>query len=231
MRGPLGRRELRQNEGRSVLRATIAYSLFCLSTAAAGAQVRVPAVTGTVTDSGGLPIAFAVVSVPGTRYAVKTDPRGRFVFDSLPQNPVTLRAEFVGYLPSQKRLVIQRSELPSVHFRLLPRAFADSGNIIHARTPVVMGQVTDTAGCPLAQAAVYVPGTTFTTTTNTRGEFAFDSLPANVVTLRASFIGYASSQIDTVRVKRGHTAVVALQLPPSRVKSSCTLGPIAPAPE
>lgn len=117
-----------------MLRSTVVSAIFCFSTGAASGQVRLPALTGTVADSAGHPIAFAVVSVLGTRHAVQTDPRGRFAFDSLPQNSVTLRADFDGYLPAQETLVVQRTQTTSVHFRLVPRAFVDSGNIIRVRT-------------------------------------------------------------------------------------------------
>ena len=93
--------------------------------------------------------------------------------------------------------------------------------------PLVMGQVTDSAGCPLAQVQVYVPGTTFQVSTDRRGEFAFDSLPGPIISLRASFVGYRSRQIDSVAVQPGRTTQVAFQLPLSNL-ASCTLGPPAP---
>jgi hypothetical protein len=120
-----------------VLRSTIVSAIFCFSTGAPSGQVKLPALTGTVVDSAGHPIAFAVVSALGTGYAVQTDPRGRFAFDSLPQSWLTLRADFIGYLPALETLVVQRTRTTSVHFRLVPRAFVDSGNIIRGRTAAV----------------------------------------------------------------------------------------------
>jgi hypothetical protein len=100
-----------------------------------------------------------------------------------------------------------------------------------SRSPVVSGQVTDSAGCPLPQAVVFVPNTTFRTNTDTRGEFAFDTLPANLVSLRAGSIGYVPRQLDSVRVEPGRTTRVTFRLPLSNLKPTCRMGPIAPAPK
>jgi Carboxypeptidase regulatory-like domain len=98
-----------------------------------------------------------------------------------------------------------------------------------SRQPLVTGLVTDTAGCPLAHVSVYVPGTTFHVITDSTGKFTFDSLPTDVVSLRASFIGFKSSQLDSVPA--GRSTRVAFQLSPSGLKPTCSLGPPAPAPE
>ncbi|HET6837847.1 MAG TPA: carboxypeptidase-like regulatory domain-containing protein [Gemmatimonadales bacterium] len=91
--------------------------------------------------------------------------------------------------------------------------------------PLVVGQVTDTAGTPLVQAIVFVPGTDVQVLTDRHGQFVFDSLPANEVSLRAAYIGYKSDQQDSVRVARGRPTRVVFRLQLSGIKPTCTLGP------
>jgi outer membrane receptor for ferrienterochelin and colicins len=92
-------------------------SLACSSSAAA--QARSPRIAGTVSDTGGHPIAFARVYVRGGSDTVATDPKGRFEFDSLAANVVSLTAEFIGYIPSQRDAVLSRSGKPTwIEFRL-----------------------------------------------------------------------------------------------------------------
>ena len=92
--------------------------------------------TGTVADSAGQPLANVLVAVVGARLVVRTDSRGRFRFDSLPHGPVSLRAEFIGFIPAQvDSLRPRRDSTPAIGIRLVPQTFVDCGTIIRPAKP------------------------------------------------------------------------------------------------
>jgi hypothetical protein len=57
----------------------------------------------------------------------------------------------------------------------------------------------------LAGARVIIVGTAFTTTSNQQGYYFFNSVPSGTWTLRATYIGYKSSQVENLRVLSGQT--------------------------
>jgi outer membrane receptor for ferrienterochelin and colicins len=106
-------------------------SLACSSSAAA--QTRAPRIAGTVSDTRGQPIAFARVYVRGGQDTVTTDPKGRFEFDSLAANIVSLTAEFIGYIPSQRDTVLSRSGKTTwIEFRLRDSPLSNGYDFIQA---------------------------------------------------------------------------------------------------
>ena len=111
----------------------------------------------------------------------------------------------------------------ALHLLVAAALLAGGPLLAQDRRPLLVGQVTDTAGSPIASASVYVVGTDNHVLTNARGEFGFDSLPAGLVSIRSVFIGYKSHQLDSVRVVPGHTARVTLRLEVSRIQQSCDL--------
>jgi len=85
-------------------------------------------------------------------------------------------------------------------------AFGAGASTLHAQsTGKVDGNVRDAAGIPLGGARVVIVGTAFTTTTNPQGYYFFNSVPAGTISLRASYIGYTSSEVTQLRVLSGQT--------------------------
>jgi len=85
-----------------------------------------------------------------------------------------------------------------------------------AQQGTVAGRVTDQAsGQPLVGARVGVVGTSLTTQTNAEGRYSLSRIPAGVVTLRVSAIGYGAAQ-PSVTVTAGEIVAqdVALKLQP-----------------
>jgi hypothetical protein len=78
--------------------------------------------------------------------------------------------------------------------------------------PVVAGEVTDSAGTPIANALVVVPGTKLAVYTDRAGRYKFDSLPGHSVSLRVGFIGYGAQVRDSVPVVHGRTTRVDIRL-------------------
>lgn len=62
--------------------------------------------TGVVTDSGGLPIFGAVVSVSNTSLASKTDEHGEFRIPGMPSGVLEVSARRIGFAPETKRVEI-----------------------------------------------------------------------------------------------------------------------------
>ena len=61
-------------------------------------------------------------------------------------------------------------------------------------TGKIEGTVTDQAGVPLANAQVFVVGTSFGAVTNDKGYYFINNVPVGAYTVRAQFIGYAPTE-------------------------------------
>jgi hypothetical protein len=87
-------------------------------------------------------------------------------------------------------------------------------------TGKIEGRVRDQAGAPIANAQVFIVGTTFQTQTSPAGYYFLNNVPAGSVTLQAGFIGYKSAQVTAVRVLGGQTITqdVALEATPFEVE-------------
>ncbi len=83
----------------------------------------------------------------------------------------------------------------------------------------IEGTVRDQTGAPIANAQVFLVGTTSATTTNSDGYYFLNNVPVASVTLQASFIGYKPRRIEGLRVPSGQTPTqdVALEATPFEV--------------
>ncbi len=79
-------------------------------------------------------------------------------------------------------------------------------------TGKIEGTVRDQAGAPVAGAQVLIVGSAFASTSNEQGYYFLNNVPAGVMTVRAQYIGYAPSEVRSVRVFAGQTMTVNLQL-------------------
>jgi outer membrane cobalamin receptor len=84
----------------------------------------------------------------------------------------------------------------------------------------IEGRVRDQAGQPIANAQVFIVGSAFNALTNSQGYYFMNNVPAGTVTLRASFIGYKSTEVRDLRVLGGQTitADIALEQTPFQVE-------------
>ena len=87
-------------------------------------------------------------------------------------------------------------------------------------TGKVEGTVSDQAGVALANAQVFVVGTSFGAVTNDRGYYFINNVPVGSYTLRAQFIGYAPTEVRDVRVFGGQTITQDIKLSPSAIQVS-----------
>ena len=82
-------------------------------------QSAVPALAGVVTDTSGIPIANAQVSIMRMRYTTHTRADGQYVFDTLPNGLYTVRAQQIGFLAGRRdSILIAHGTTKTVDFRL-----------------------------------------------------------------------------------------------------------------
>ena len=87
-------------------------------------------------------------------------------------------------------------------------------------TGKVEGTVTDQAGVALANAQIFVAGTSFGAVTNDKGYYFINNVPVGSYTLRAQFIGYAPTEVRDVRIFGGQTITQDIKLAPSAIQVS-----------
>ena len=85
-------------------------------------------------------------------------------------------------------------------------------------TGKIEGSVTDQAGAPLANAQVFVVGTSFGAVTNDKGYYFINNVPVGSYTLRAQFIAFAPTELRDVRVLGGQTITQTIKLTPSAIE-------------
>ena len=81
----------------------------------------------------------------------------------------------------------------------------------------IEGTVSDQAGAPVANAQVFVVGTSFGAVTSERGYYFINNVPVGTYTLRAQFIGFAPSEVRNVRVLGGQTITEDIKMQSSAV--------------
>ncbi|HEV8399117.1 MAG TPA: TonB-dependent receptor [Gemmatimonadales bacterium] len=84
-------------------------------------------------------------------------------------------------------------------------------------TGKVEGSVTDQAGVAIANAQVFVVGTSFGAISNDKGYYFINNVPVGTYTVRAQFIGYAPAEVRGVRVMGGNTITVDVKMQSSAV--------------
>ena len=92
---------------------------------------------------------------------------------------------------------------------LVAVALFGAGSLLaQGTTGKIEGTVKDSAGAPVAGATVTIVGSAFRTTSDEKGYFFINNVPAGIVTLRAQYIGYAPNEVRGVRVLGDQTSTV-----------------------
>jgi hypothetical protein len=94
---------------------------------------------------------------------------------------------------------------------------ATSSLVAQQTTGKIEGTVSDQAGVPIANAQVFVVGTSFGAISNDKGYYFINNVPVGTYTLRGQFIGYAPAEVRGVRVQGGQTATVDVKMQSSAV--------------
>ncbi|PYP37786.1 MAG: hypothetical protein DMD48_10830, partial [Gemmatimonadetes bacterium] len=84
-------------------------------------------------------------------------------------------------------------------------------------TGKIEGTVSDQAGAAVANAQVFVVGTSFGAVTNEKGYYFVNNVPVGTYSLRAQFIGFAPSEVRNVGVLGGQTITQDVKMQSSAV--------------
>src|SRR5713226_5377353 len=97
-------------------------------------------------------------------------------------------------------------------------ALAPTSLAAQQTTGKVEGTVTDEAGVPIANAQVFIVGTSFGAVTNDKGYYFINNVPVGTYKLRAQFIGYQPREYTGARVFGGQTAEFPIKMTASAVQ-------------
>ncbi len=85
-------------------------------------------------------------------------------------------------------------------------------------TGKIEGTVTDQQGAPVANAQVFIVGTSFGAVTDAKGYYFLNNVPVGTYTIRAQFIGYAPTEVRDARVLGGQTLTFNIKMASSAVQ-------------
>ncbi len=147
-------RHLRHRTARAATRvlAALATALPLGVAAAAAAPAAAPAqqagrVAGTVTVEGGQPLASVQVLVVGTRFGALTDEQGRFSIGGVTPGAHTVRAQRIGYRPSEQAVSVAAGQVATVNLTLAAAPTTLTAQVVVGYTTQERRQVSDaTAG-------------------------------------------------------------------------------------
>ena len=92
------------------------------------------------------------------------------------------------------------------------------------------GTVRDQSGSPIANAQVFIVGTTFAATTNADGYYFLNGVPIGTRSLQASFIGYKSTRVEGLKILSNQTLTqdVTLEATPFEVEEIAVVAAVNP---
>jgi carboxypeptidase family protein len=91
--------------------------------ASATGQGVVRPLAGMVTDTSGIALGHARISILDTRYETRTDSGGRYAFDTLSPGRYTVRAQLLGFMAGRRdSVVVAGGATTTVNFKLRPTA-------------------------------------------------------------------------------------------------------------
>ena len=115
----------------------VALAIVLFATVApAAAQQTSGKLEGTVTDQAGGPLANAQVIVVGTSFGSVSDAKGYYFINNVPVGSYTLRAQFIGYAPTEVQNVrILGGQTITQNVKLSPSAVVVSGVTVTFTAP------------------------------------------------------------------------------------------------
>ncbi|MDE3110243.1 MAG: carboxypeptidase regulatory-like domain-containing protein, partial [Acidobacteriota bacterium] len=169
------------------------------------------AVSGTVVDNNGTPLAGATVMLAGTSSTTSTAADGTFTLSSISPGAYTLQASMVGYsAASQSVSVTAGTDLDVGNLTLSP-------NALYA---TLTGTVTNSAGTGLQNVTVSVGSQS--AITNAQGAYVLDGLPPGAASITAFLYGYTTATAN-VTFAAGQNYVFSPTLYASTPPTTATL--------
>src|SRR6266513_1314748 len=96
-------------------------------------------------------------------------------------------------------------------------AFATATAAAQQTTGKIEGTVTDQQGAPVANAQVFIVGTSFGAVADAKGYYFMNNVPVGTYTIRAQFIGFAPTEVREFRVLGGQTMTNNIKMSSSAV--------------
>jgi iron complex outermembrane recepter protein len=160
---------------RAVFRTLVSATGLALTLSAplrAAARVEPPIVRGTVTDSAGMPVPSARVTVVSLNRATTTDEAGRFAFRNLPAGTYHLSAVRIGFAPAHADVTVPAAGTEvAVAIRMRPSALqltgvqvtatptgTDTRDVAQAVTQLSTAELARTIAPTIAQTLASEPG-------------------------------------------------------------------------
>ncbi len=124
--------------GRFLVRGVAFVALLACATGLAAQQIS-GKLEGTVSDQAGVPLANAQVLLVGTSFGAVSDDRGHYFINNVPVGTYTVRAQFIGYAPTEVRGVrIQGGQTMTQDVTLQTSAVEVTGvTVTAAANPIV----------------------------------------------------------------------------------------------
>ena len=175
-----------------------------------GTPPRVPVLTGVVTDTAGVPIDSADVSIASLKRRTLSGSDGTFRFDSIKPGRYSVSARRIGFAP-QVRTVIVGPAGGTVRFSLVPAPHVLAPVVASAVLGGLSGVVGDTAYNIVAGAQITVLGTDRRAVSDSLGRFFID-LHAGRYMVHVTRPGYDSRMLSvTIPPDSGRRVTVWLQ--------------------
>ncbi len=173
-------------------------------------SARVPIVAGVVTDTAGIPIDSADVSIASLKRRTITGADGAFRFSDVKPGRYSVSARRIGFAP-QVRTVVVGPDGGMTRFSLVPTAHVLSPVVASAVLGGLSGVVGDTAYNIVAGAQVTVLGTDRRAVTDSLGRFFID-LHSGRYVVRVTRPGYDSRMMSvTIPPDSGRRITMWLQ--------------------
>jgi len=129
---------VRSAYGRFLALSVAAVIAWFVAVAPAAAQQTTGKLEGTVTDQAGVPLGNAQVLVVGTSFGAITNDKGYFFINNVPVGSYTIRAQFIGYAPSEQRDTrVFGGQTITVNVKLTPSAIQVGTISVTASNPIV----------------------------------------------------------------------------------------------
>jgi len=205
-----------ESMGNVMRSATALWGLFAFSAQVSAAQ-NIGAVSGTVRDTAGVPVAEAEIILASKR--VQTNSRGEFRLDSIPIGNHLITIRMVGYAPVRSALTVQSGVR---HDNYILRAIAQALPTVYVEANRIglYGTVADSSMKPLSGVKVHVAGRGGSEVlTDANGQFAFPSVREGHYMVRITHLGHAERRVF-VEIRKGEGVELSIQLQPSRAVPS-----------
>ncbi|MDZ7730424.1 MAG: carboxypeptidase-like regulatory domain-containing protein [Natrialbaceae archaeon] len=179
---------------RTLVNETIAWAEADLQELNLTATTPPATLTGTVTNTSGLPIANATVTTASG--ATATDGTGAYTLP-LPRGNYTVTFDAPAYAPNVTNVTLVSNESTVLNATLT----SINGSI--------SGVITDTGGQPLTNATVVINETGQTATTNPAGSYTITEVPPGTYNLTASRTNYTNNSLSGIVVGPGQNVTDA----------------------